>query len=281
MPRTIIINQSHAVDSQPGTFVFPFKGSLQFTDKSQISVASVALPYSWFNITAANDNTSFSYAIKGTSYSVNIPPGFYSVDTLNLYLQYVMKSNGHYLQTVSPAGTTTDWFPITLSTNSTYYAVQITCTPIPAALPSGWVNPANVFYNTITPSGHVPQLIIPATNIQSFFGLPAAMYPLASNTTTQFNQLSTYTPQVTPVSSIIVRCNLCNNNLTNPPDALYTFTPKDTAFGSNIVDSASSLVFVSVNPGWYQELRITLTDQNYTTLFLNDSNICMQLVIMD
>lgn len=76
-----------------------------------------------FNISAINNNNTFVILWpKGASlitYNVVIPDGFYSYNDLNNYIIYYCKLNGLYL--VDATSNILNY--ITISSNSTYYAV--------------------------------------------------------------------------------------------------------------------------------------------------------------
>jgi len=255
--RTLILNSTNVSPSQTNKYSFKFLGSgVSFEKGDTIALASINVLYSWYNITSLLGNNRFSYHIKNNDvgYEVLIPDGFYSISDLNAILQFTLLANGHYL--VQTTGTTTiNWYPLAISTNSTYYSIQLTCNPIAVTLPTGFTNPGGKFYNTIT------------------FTVPTTPQFVISNT------LSTFTPQVSPVQNIIVRCNLCNNTFANPSDILYTFTPQNVDFGSNIFIQNPTLSMIDIKAGNFQSIDIELVDQNYNKIVMKDTNVCIQLVI--
>jgi len=279
--RTLILNSTNVSPSQTNKYSFKFLGSgVSFEKGDTIALASINVLYSWYNITSLLGNNRFSYHIKNNDvgYEVLIPDGFYSISDLNAILQFTLLANGHYL--VQTTGTTTiNWYPLAISTNSTYYSIQLTCNPIAVTLPTGFTNPGGKFYNTITftvPT--TPQFVISNTEFQQIIGVNAGTYPPVSQTTI-YNTLSTFTPQVSPVQNIIVRCNLCNNTFANPSDILYTFTPQNVDFGSNIFIQNPTLSMIDIKAGNFQSIDIELVDQNYNKIVMKDTNVCIQLVI--
>ena len=277
--RTLILNSTNVSPSQTNKYVFNFLGSgVSFEKGDTIALASINVLYSWYNITSLLGNNLFSYSIRGRTYPVLIPDGFYSISDLNAILQFTLVENGHYL--VQSVGTgSINWYPLAISTNSTYYSIQLTCNPIAVTLPIGFTNPANVFYNTISFTAPTTPLFIIGDNaFQSIIGINAGKYPSVSQATI-YNTLSTVCPQVSPVQNIIVRCNLCNNTFANPSDILYTFTPQNVEFGSNIFIQNPTLSMIDIKAGNFQSITIELVDQNYNKIRMNDTNVCIQLVI--
>lgn len=276
--KTIIVNATHVVsgtNNSKYTYSFPM-GNAKF-DNHQVAVASVAMYYSWFNITSALGNNAFSYIFPNssgtTTYSLTIPDGFYSIDDLNTWLQSKMISNGHYL-TDSNGNYV---YYLEFQTNSTYYAVQLYCYTLPTFLPSGYSNPASM---TFPSSTFTPQVVVPSTNIRDVLGFTAGTYP-SSQQTSNYSTYSSYTPQVTPVQSIVMTCSLANNRLSIPNDVIYSFSPAGTSFGSIIESKPSSFAWVDISSANYSDFSIKFLSQSYSSLVINDSNIVVTLVVRE
>lgn len=272
----IIINGSSVVSGSNNSiyrYVFP-QGSVKF-NKSRVAVASISLYYSWYNILSTLNNNTFSYVwytnSGSTTVNITIPDGFYSIDDLNAYLQSQLIVNGHYL--IDGNG---DYvYYLEFATNSTYYSIQFNSFPIPTSLPSGYSNPASMTF-PITAS--TPQIIISSNSFRNIIGFNAGTYPNPVQTTT-YSKLSDFTPQVTPVQSVILACTLLNNKYSNPGTVLYSFSPVGTSFGSLIQTNPSQFSFVDIQDGNYNTFDITFLDQNFNFLQINDSNLVVQLLI--
>ena len=99
--RVIVMNSSNLVqDGQNNKLIYKFPNSVVFKNNS-IAVSSVSMYYSWFNISQALGNNTFTYSWTNgttvTTYQVVIPDGLYEIAQLNSYLQFVMISNDTYL----------------------------------------------------------------------------------------------------------------------------------------------------------------------------------------
>lgn len=272
----IIINGGNVVSGSNNAiyrYQFPV-GSVRF-NKSKVAVSSISMYYSWYNILASSDNNTFSYVWYSSSGSVTeiitIPDGFYSISEINSYLQSQMISNGHYL--VDGSGNYV--YYLEFITNSTYYSIQLNSYPIPTSLPSGWTNPASITFPAVATT---PQVTISANAFRDIIGFNAGTYPAAVQTTT-YSKLSDYTPQVTPVQSVILSCTLLNNKYSNPGTILYAFSPAGTNFGSIIQSNPSEFSFVDIQDGNYNTFDIAFLDQNFNYLPINDSNLVVQLLI--
>ena len=142
---------------------------------TKVAVDQLSIYYSWRNITTAKGNSAYSYVCNSSTFPVTMPDGYYAFSDLNAYLQQLMFANGHYLLD----NTGTPVYFLTWVVNPTYYALSLTATQIPAALPTGWSNPASLAL-----SGTCPQVIVPATNFAKYCGFSAGTYP-STNTSTQ------------------------------------------------------------------------------------------------
>lgn len=280
--RSLIINGTTVVNNGfNDTYKYNFPvGSVEFKN-DQIAISAINMYYSWFNITSSTtgsryNNNSFQYVwydnAGSSTYTVTFPDGYYSVSALNAYLQSVMVSNGHYLVDSSSEYV----YYLEIIENSTYYAIQLNSYPIPTALPSGWTNPAGI---TFPATATTPQFIILSTNnFKDIIGINAGTYPSLTQTTT-YSKTSDYTPQVSPVNSLIVSCNLLNNRYAIPSTLLYSFSPAGTTFGDLIVEKPSELAFVDIQDGAYTEILIEFRDQSLNRIAINDSNLVILLQV--
>jgi hypothetical protein len=293
--RTLILNSGDIVAGSNNSILqYEFAGgNINLKKGQKVALASLQMYYSTFNITAANRNNSFSYVwVNGTTYTVTIPDGFYDITALNNYLRFTMVQNTHYLTTTSGNFV----YLLSLGINPSRYAVQLNCFRISSAiatanswsLPAGatWVLPTNTI---------VPEVIVPSAATSNFgliIGFAAGTYPNAviagappgqTQTpayTTDQEFLSTFTPQVTPVSSFILTCSLINNNYAVPNNLIYSFSPQGT-IGEQFTVAPNQYVFIDVLPGQYSRFQVSFIDQNLRPVAIQDPNMIIQLVISD
>jgi hypothetical protein len=254
-------------------YTFP-QGSVKFKN-SKVAVGNISMYYSWFNISAANSNNTFSFEwptfAGSTTYNVTIPDGFYDVAGLNSYLQQYCISNGLYLVNAS-----SDYvYYLELLANSNYYAIQFNSYPVPTALPVGWSNPGGITFPVVDST---PQLIVPDTNFRLLIGFNSGTYPAAFQAT-NYSKLSDFTPQITPIQSLVLACTLLSNKYSNPSTILYSFSPAGTSFGSIIQSQPSFPSWVDIADGSYSSFDIQFLDQNFNNVIINDTNIVVQLLI--
>lgn len=269
----IILNERNLIPSQFNNryrYVFP-QGGIQFRD-AKIIVSNVNIYYSWENITQDYNNNSFSFTFPARgNFTVNIPNGYYSVSGLNSFLQQFCVENDLYL--VNANGDFV--YYIEFVENATYYSIQINLFAVPTSLPVGWTNPGGFVFPGATLT---PQIIIPNTPIQEILGISAGTYPNPAQST-NFSKLSDFTPQISPVQSIILTCSLLNNKYSIPNTVLYSFTSAGTVYGSIIEKVNYNNLMVDIQDGLFSEFEIQFLDQNFRPLKILDPNLVVQLLI--
>ena len=267
--RNLIFNSNNVVSgSFNSRFKYTFTGGAgyQIKEGDQLALSVLQIPYSWYNISAYNGNNSYQFSFNGTVYTVTMPDGFYTITDIDNYLQWFCEANGLY--TLASNG---DYvFYCRWSENTSKYAIQWDAFPI--ALSSSGTNP-----NSITLSGNIPLLIMQNNSFTSIVGISSGTYPSVTQTAT-YSLISNITPNLTPVNSVILNCNLVKNSVSNSPNAFNSFTPS-TEFGTQLIYNASFPMWVDTIAGFYTSIEIFLTDQNYNILRCNDPNVCIQIII--
>jgi len=287
--KTLILNSSNVVSGSNNTifqYTFP-NGGFNFKDDF-LAVQEIALYFSAFNITISYANNSFSYIwVDGTTHAVTIPDGYYSIKTLNEYLQYVMIQNKHYL--IDGAG---DYvYLLEMIINEPQYAVQLNEYLIDTAIATtnSWTLPAGATW--VLPTNPIlPYFVIPNTNFKDVIGFSAGQYPAGTITgvppaqvqTPSFaisqSQLSSTAPQVTPYSSFLVYCSLVNNKAVIPSQLIFSFTPSDVVFGGLSSYQVSELAWNKIEDGQYNSFTIEFRDQLGRQVKFQDPNTLITLV---
>ena len=304
--RPIILNSTHLIDDGfQNKYKFKFSPNMVVKKGDTISVSSINLYYSWFNITDSsvggkyNNNVFYyiwPYTITGgvntSETKVEITPGYYNASTLNTFLQKIMVDKGHYL--VDSTGQFLYYLQIT--ENATYYAIEFQNFTVPNTIGTNVLpNASNGSPSWAFPGSGItsicPQFVVPSTNnFGTLVGFSAGTYPftvanIATNyypstaSTSNTSTISDITPQLSPVSCILVDCNLVNNPYTVPRGLIYAITPVDTDFGAMISSQPTVESFVQMFPGSHQELIITLKDQLNNDIAVGDSNLVIILNI--
>jgi hypothetical protein len=254
--------------------------------------------YSTFNITASQNNNLFYYVwVDGSVNAVLFPDGFYDADAINNFLHFTMVQNRHFL--VDATGNFV--YFITITINANVYGIEFNCFPMSVALattngwvlPSGatWVIPTNIIVSMVEivanafreivgfNAGYYPQGS-PTYAIATIAGVPPAQTQVPAYTSVQ-TFVSQNIPQITPLSSYILTCNLINNNYAVPNNLLYCFAPQGI-FGSQFTIAPSGqLSFINIQEGLYDRFIIGFTDQNNNPVKIQDPNMVILIVITD
>ena len=121
-----------------------------------MAISSLAIPYSWYNITSAYNNKTisitFPYLATTTTLNISIPDGFYSVSDINNYIELQCINNGLYL--INATGSYVYYFQV--YSNATYYTNTIVLSLVPTAATAsaaGYTVPSSGFWSTTSGNG--------------------------------------------------------------------------------------------------------------------------------
>ena len=290
--RIIVLNQNNLVpDGQNNKLVYKFPNSVNFKD-NYIAVSSVSLYYSWFNITSAYQNNTFSYTWTSgtttTTYTITIPNGLYEVSQLNDLLQYNMIQNGTYLVS---GGSNAYYAEFIL--NPTRYAVQINTYLVPTSLPSGYTQPSN-FAGFPTTSCN-PIITIPTkinavlgfiagfqtnNNVNNTYTPPTGSQYISKISSGTISYLSTTAPNLQPNSSIYFAMSNINNSYAQPSSIIYSLVPTG-AVGTIITERPPQFMWNKLIDGTYNELRLTFLGTDLQPIQINDPAMTILLTIRD
>jgi len=289
--RVVVLNQSNIVpDGQNNKLIYRFPNSVTFKD-NYIAVSSVSMYYSWFNITSAYQNNTFSYnwtvGTTTTTYTITIPDGLYEVITLNALLQYNMIANGTYL--IDSSGKNAYYAELIL--NPSRYAVQINTFLVPTSLPTGYTQPSNwVGYPTSTFN---PVITIPAklnvilgytagfatnANTGNAYTPPAGSTTVSKNGFGTLSYISTTPPNLQPNSSIYFAMSNINNPYTQPSSIIYSLVPQGEV-GTLINERPPQFMWNKMIDGTYNELRLTFLGTDLQPIQINDPSMTILLTI--
>ena len=294
----IVLTSENITSLKNSELTYKFPRSVTFDEGNQIAVSNMMLYYSWFNISAANQNNFFQYTWWDENgdltqvVDVFIPDGYYSVQTLNEFFISVMTQNGHYL--IVEQDTSRFVYFLELLSNSTYYSTEIRLsslsglknmsiashTPAPGndlfLTPTGWSLPQKDYYE-------MPQLLIPANNkFGELIGFNAGTVqpstPISTEENVQVSILNDKVPQMEPQSSFVITCNLVKNPYSNPSNVLGAFSSTNVSFGG-IVSESENAIYSNIAPGTYDQVTIKIFDQNFVALNILDSTMLFVLHI--
>lgn len=240
----------------------------------KIGLKKLNLYYSWPNIRNATSIT-ISWRIAGayTNYTWTLPAltNYSSISVLNQALQTFCIANGLYLID----GNGDNVYYVSLAANSTSYKVDLSLYTVPTSLPVGYTAPSNF---AGYPSASVtPKMIIPASSeFIGITGLPAGTYDgIGSNIVYS----STYVPQLSPVSTVFISCNIAKNDVPiNGSTVIQAFTTRGTDYGAMIEIAPSEVSYYEVDSN-SNNLEIQLFDQSFVPLYIQDPQITVHLEV--
>jgi hypothetical protein len=277
MPKTIVINSSNYVQGSGNKYVYNFPQTSYFSAGSGIGVSNISIYNSIQNITKKRGNNVVTINWLGVNYVFTFPDGYYSVSDIIFFLQQQCILNGLYVTQNSGADNV---YFFELVINSIRYATSLNFYAIPTdaqATNLGYVKPSNATWSypatSKTPTVTFNQ---PFGNLigQTFGTYP----PIVQSTNVQY--LSTQTPVISPVDSLILTCNLINSKYSVPNNILFT-VPITTAIGTIIQVGISSIVFNDILPQNFSSLEITIYDQLFNSIELLDKELTLTLVIQE
>jgi hypothetical protein len=283
---TIILNATNIANYGNGNnrLVYQFQGGgITFKD-NDIALAQASLYYSWFNINQSlYKNSTFSYRwVDGTVNNVTIPDGHYSVASLNAFIQSVLVSNLHYLIQVSNGNFI---YLIQIQENPVYYAIQLNeyLSPLPATIPATYTYPVGAAW-TVPVVATTPQLTVfnyAVSTFGSLIGFLAGSYPATFPYASTFSAVSNTTPQIQPISSVVLTCNLITNPYSTNSRALYSFGIPNTDFGQQILVTPPEFTYNRITNGTYNEFIVEIQDQNGLPIQMLDPQMTILLTIKD
>lgn len=290
--KIIVLNQTNIIpDGQNNKLIYKFPNSVQFKDNF-IAVSSVSMYYSWFNITQAYTNNTFTYTwtegTTTTTYTILIPDGLYEISTLNDLLQFSFIQNGHFL--VNSAGQNVYYAEFIL--NPSRYAVQLNTYLFPTSLPTGWSNPGALVFPTQTfnPSVATPAnfcyilgfapTFVSSPNTNNSYIPPANSSTISKNSVGTISYLSTSAPNLQPNSSILFSLSNIDNRLAQPTSIIYSLVPA-VAVGEIITETPPQFMWNKLLDGTYNELRLSILGTDLSPIKINDPNMTFLLTIRD
>jgi hypothetical protein len=278
MSYNLVINGSNVVNALKNTYRYDFiNGTFEIAEGSEIMITSLQIPYSWFNITARNNNNIFRFywptaSTTYNTFTITLPDGFYTTTSLNAYIQQFCVANGFYLIENS---TQNYVYYINVLFNPTYYANQIILKTVPTVIPAGFTAPANwAGYPTVSRTPYVE--ILNTNHFGKFLGFTAGNYGI--NSAVAYSGNSNKTPVGSTVNSLVIRCSLVNNNVSSQTDVVDAFAINGD-FGRNLNFNNNIEKWIKLNAGRYSSFTVSIVDQNMNDIEILDSNILINFII--
>ena len=279
MVKLVVLNSSNYVENSMNTYIYNLPQSTKFTNKSKIGVATISLYNSTFNISAARGNNKLTFtwpSATPVTLQITIEDGYYSAVDLNYFLQSKMYENKFYVNKEN--GDVLYFFEILqnavrygIQLNSFYLPTSAQATTLKYTQPSGatWSYPA---------TNATPQLTFNNT-FGNLIGFNEQTWPATVQTSNQ-SIVSTKTPNISPVDSYILTCNLINSKYSIPSNVLFSL-PLTGSIGTLISQSHPEIIYSDIAPNIYNNIVIQFYDQLFNRLDIRDKEIVLTLAIDD
>jgi hypothetical protein len=314
--RTIVLNESNLVqDGQNNKLVYSFPNSVLFKN-TYVALQSASLYYSWYNISSALGNNTYTFRFPNTSgvmttRTVVMPDGIYEVKDIDAYFQFYCLQNGYYWTTV----TGEQVFFLKFEVNVSLYSIQVCAySPPYTSSPASIGNPNNYTPAFGTALTATRQTLVPnfPANFTKTIGWPTPNQLLSIGVTTgiwtgvNFANAGTATgtgthelvpwswnattgvvayssnnsPQVNPNGSIYISCSNINNPYAIPSTTIYAITPTGVA-GSAIVEKPPQFCWNKFIDGTYNRIAVTFLGLDGRPISIRDPQMTILLAIKD
>ena len=280
MPKLIVINSSNYVQGSGNRFVYTLPSSVKLTTKSKVGVAAISVYNSTFNISAARGNNTLAFDFHAASTitkTYTIPDGYYSVSDLNYFLQSKMFADNLYVFSNNGANVVY-FFEIVL--NSVQYSTQLNSYYLPQtgeAVTLGYTKPSGASW-AFPVANRAPQLTFNAA-FGSLIGFNAQQFPASVFSTNQ-SKISEKSPNISPIDSYNLTCNLINSRYSIPNNVFFSL-PLTGSLGQLITFNSSNLVMNDIAPNVYSNIVIQFFDQLFNKFDMRDVEIVISIVIDD
>ena len=278
MVKLIVINSSNYVENSMNAYVYKLPQSTKFTRKSKIGVASLSMYNSTFNVSASRGNNKLTFIWNSATpltLNITLDDGYYSVDALNYFIQSKMYENKMYVN----SGSNVIYF-YEIVQNAVRYGVQLNSYYLPTSAQAttlGYTQPSGATWSYPV-TNKTPQLTFNDTfgNLIGFLG---QTYPATVQSTNQ-SIVSTKTPNISPVDSYIITCNMINSKYSIPCNVLFSL-PLSGSIGTLIVHNHPEIVYSDIAPNIYSNVVIQFYDQLFNKLDIKDKELVLTLAIND
>lgn len=153
----------------------------------------------------------------------------------------------------------------------------MTCNTFPTAIPSGYSAPSGGFGTTLPSSASTGQFKVLSNKFSDIVGFTTGSYPTTSQSTIQTNN-SSYTPQMSPISSVLLTCDAVYNPLSSHSNVIHTFTTAGKSFGNMIESDPNELNWFDCI-GYKNSITCRLLDNFYQPLENRDTNLVIKLLL--
>jgi len=210
-----------------------------------LGLKSYSMWYSWFNVSAENNNNNFRFSIDNGATFIDavLADGNYSLDDIQTSINNIVVNNSGVSNSIKfLPNYNTLRVELSLATN---YQVDFT----------------------------------PSNSLRLLLGFNSQVYSAPFTSSPNIPNITN------SVDALNINCSLLNsnNNLINntPSQTLYQFVPQ-TSVGTNLSEQISQITFLPIsNSGNINSMRFFITDQNLNILNLNGEHVSLSLVLKE
>ncbi len=270
-----IINKKHFKGSN--FFSYEIAKGIEFKN-AKLSLLSFNIYNQSPNITSNYKNNTFKIIwIDGTEYQFIIPDGYYNVNYLQSYIEFVCLQNNLYI--IQDNGK--PFYFITVSANYVLYSGQISILTIPNntlattlkyTIPDGanWTFPLN---------STTPQIVL-SEGLGKILGFSVSNLTIPSAIDDEnVTKFSDVTPVLSPVYSYLITCNLINSSLSIFADIFFQVSLANVDYGRLLEYKNTFPQMLDVQPSTYRSIDIRIYDNDFNPVFIKDPDMTLIAII--
>jgi hypothetical protein len=272
--KTIMLTSSNYVGNS--TFKYYFRTTLKAPDDiAAVAISNIEFYNMSYNITSSVLNNYLELNWLGTIYLITFSDGYYSATDMNSQIQSFCYLNNLY---VTSSDGKIGYF-IEIVENAPLYKIQLNFYAIPTAAQAttlGYTLPTSALW-TFPVIAATPQIIM-NTNFGKLIGFYGDTYPSTSFSTSQ-SYVSAFSPVISPINSYIFTCSMINNPYGTLSDHIATVA-LTSSLGSIVKHTPPAIIPHEIFAGQYQSFTMTLYDQDYNLLQINDNEFNITLALI-
>ena len=175
---------------------------------------------------------------------------------------------------------------ITITATSTFTITSISTTTLtttgsPALLAGMVISGTGITAGTYIVSVTTANTFVVSVS-QTIGAITGTFYSMSASQSPNYSATQTFSsssvPQVSPLSSYVLTCNLLQNNYAIPNSLLYSFAP-NAVFGEQFTVAPNQYSFIDIQKGQYNAFQVSFLDQNLRPVALQDGNLVILLVV--
>ena len=262
---------------------------------TKIGIPFNSIPASFSPVIWSSNNSYYRVTIT-------FPDGFYTIAQINTFLQTQFRNLGLYLVgNTSTIAEGTSYFYMEAISDITNYTFQLVFHPVCSqtnySAGTCLLTNSVIFTPPSPTSADIIYTLFPSATTANYGSFATILgfadgaqvpsittYSTAYSTSGRVNAdvlvNSTQTPRISPISSIIVGCNLVyNRNIPINPTNFVTMIPINSEFATQLQYQQNNNIFLSCYQGNFDNITISLYDNYGNPLAINDPDCTFNLLL--